>query len=305
MSKTLYIINPAGSGGAGVKAWERLQLEWSTQINSEDVRFTERQGHAREIAASSEGYEILVAIGGDGTAGEILSGIMDNKVPRPKLSIIPAGTGNDIARNVGIFSFEDGIAALRGGHVKYYDLIRIDCHVDNRLVHRYAFLHGNVGFSSIPMVRPWMKRILGPKAAYYLGTFLQIIVYRPPHMTVRWEEQEYSGHVWIVVVGSVERISGGSMCIAPGARADDGELKISIIPSQSKFKMMTQMLPKVATGAHVDEPGVSYFPAKKIEVESDPPVILDVDGDIFGATPATFAICPHVAQVLSPKQVSI
>jgi diacylglycerol kinase family enzyme len=93
------------------------------------------------------------------------------------------------------------------------------------------------------------------------------------------------------------------MCVAPGARTDDGELNAVIIPSRSKLKMMTKTLPKVASGAHVHEPGVLYFPVKKIEVVSDPPVILDIDGDIFGMTPATFAVCPKAVQVLCPERV--
>jgi diacylglycerol kinase family enzyme len=76
MSSILYIINPAGHGGAGIKVWEKLQSKWPDQIDSKDVHFTERQGHAREIATSAEGYDILTAVGGDGTVGEILTGIM-------------------------------------------------------------------------------------------------------------------------------------------------------------------------------------------------------------------------------------
>jgi diacylglycerol kinase family enzyme len=172
MSSILYIINPAGHGGAGIKVWEKLQSKWPDQIDSKDVHFTERQGHAREIATSAEGYYILTAVGGDGTVGEILSGIMAQPEPRPKLAIIPAGTGNDIARAVGIYSFENAVDALHGDHVRKFDLIRIDCQVDGRKAHRYAFLVGTVGFSSTLMVRPWMKRYLGPKGAYYLGIIL-------------------------------------------------------------------------------------------------------------------------------------
>ncbi len=303
MSKTLYVINPAGHGGAGINVWEEVQSTWSDQVDSEDVYFTERQGHAREIAASAEGYDILTAIGGDGTVGEILSGIMAHQDPRPKLAIIPAGTGNDIARNLGISSLEDAVNALRGDHVREVDLIRIDCQVEGRTAHRYAFLMGNVGFSSIPMVRPWMKRLLGPKGAYYLGTILQIIAYRAPHMAVHWEDQGYSGPVLIVIVGNVERTAGDSMCLAPGAHYDDGELNVSIIPSRSKLNMMTT-LPKVASGAHVNEPGVRYFPAKRIEVDSAPPAILEIDGDIFGMTPAAFAVCPKAVQVLCPGKTN-
>ena len=76
MSNILYIINPAGHGGAGKKVWERMQSTLPDRIDPDDVHFTERQGHAREIAAAAEGYDIVAAVGGDGTVGEVLSGIM-------------------------------------------------------------------------------------------------------------------------------------------------------------------------------------------------------------------------------------
>jgi diacylglycerol kinase (ATP) len=300
MSKILYVINPAGHGGAGINVWERVQSEWPDRIDPEDVHFTERQGHAREIAAAAEGYDILAAIGGDGTVGEIMTGIMSQQEPRPKLAILPAGTGNDIARNLGILSFEDAVAALHGDHSRSVDLIRIDCQVEGSAAHRYAFLAANAGFSANTMIRPWMKRLLGPTGAYYLATILQIITYKAPRMTARWEEHEYTGAAWMVIVANVERTSGGSMCLAPGAHFDDGELNVSIIPFESKLREVATMLPKVPSGGHVEEPSVMYFPAKGITVESDPPAVLDIDGDIFGMTPATFSVSPTAVQVLCP-----
>ena len=77
-------------------------------ISNADVRYTERPGHAREIAAAAAGCDLIVAVGGDGTTGEVLSGIMDRASPRPRLAILPAGTGNDIARHVGAFPLERG-----------------------------------------------------------------------------------------------------------------------------------------------------------------------------------------------------
>jgi diacylglycerol kinase (ATP) len=301
MRKILYVINPAGHGGAGLRVWEQFQSVWSGKIATEDVHFTERQGHAREIAAATEGYDVLAAVGGDGTVGEIMSGVLDRAEPHPKLAIIPAGTGNDIARNLGAFPFDVALDALRGDHSRSVDLIRIDCQVDGSAAHRYAFLTANAGFSANTVVRPWMKRILGPTGAYYLATVLQIITYKAPRMTARWEEQEYSGAAWMVIVANVERTSGGSMCLAPGAKFDDGELNVSIIPFKSKLREVPTMLPKVASGGHVEEPSVRYFPTKRITVESDPPAVLDVDGDIFGTTPATFAVSPRAVRVLCPE----
>ena len=300
--KTLYVVNPMGHGGTGSGTWERFLEHWPDPIDPEDMVVTERPGHAREIACATEGYDTVAAVGGDGTVGDIMSGILDRRGLCPELAIIPAGTGNDIARHVGIGSMEDAVSALRNGRLRAFDMIRVDYRDDGRRAHRQAFLLAGVGFSSIPMIRPWMKRLLGATGAYYLATFLQIIVYRPPHVTVRADGQERSGgRTWMVLVGNAEYSSGGSMRIAPGARTDDGELNITVFPANSKLRMITSLLPKIASGRHIEEPGVSYFPAERVEIESEPPAILDLDGDIFGTTPATFTVCPGALRVLTPN----
>jgi len=299
MSNILYIINPAGRGGIGMRTWKEFKTLWPEEIDPKNMIVTKRLGHAREIAASSEGYDIFVAVGGDGTAGEVISGIMAHQGPRPKLAIIPGGTGNDIARNMGIRSIEDGVSALRSGSARAFDLMRVDAQVKGKLATRYGFLIGTIGFSAIPMVKPWMKRLLGPKGAYYLSSLLQLIAYQAPQMTISTEEQENSRRIWMVIVGNSEKTAGGSMCLAPGARTDDGELNVTIFPVQPKLKMVTRLMPKIATGEHINEPGISYFPVKTIKIDSVPPAVLDLDGDIFGTTPATFTVCPLMLQVLT------
>jgi len=271
---------------------------WPDKIDPTDAIVTDRPDQAQDIIAESPGYDIFAAVGGDGTVGQVISGIMDKR-PQSRLAIIPAGTGNDIARNVGINSIEDSIAALRGKHKSSFDLIRVDYTLDEESLHRYAFLSVAAGFSPIPMIRPWMKRLLGPTGAYYLATLLQIIAYHPPRMSIRVDGQDQFGRLWIVIVANAERVSGDSMCIAPGARIDDGVLNISIIPSMSKFKMMTKMLPRVATGDHINEPGVSYLTGKKVEISSTPRAVLDLDGDLYGTTPASFTVHPRALKVVT------
>jgi len=301
--KTLFIINPAGHGGTGTKAWEEFRALWPHPVNPEDAIVTEWPGHAREIAFSVSGYDTIAAVGGDGTVGDVMSGILDHPGHGPRLAIIPAGTGNDIARNAGIHSMEDAVSALRNGRLRAFDMIRVDFQDGDQSAHRYAFLMVAVGFSAIPMVRSWMKRLMGPRGAYYLGTFLSIISHRPPYLSVRADEEDRSsGRSWMAMVGNVEYSAGGSMCVAPGARIDDGELNITVFPLKSKFTMITRLLPRVATGEHIREPGVSYFPAKKVEINSEPPAILDLDGDVFGTTPATFTVCPGAFRVLTPER---
>ncbi|VGO19957.1 diacylglycerol/lipid kinase family protein [Pontiella sulfatireligans] len=297
MDNILYIINPAGHGGAGMKAWGAFNAVWADPIDPAHVVITERPGHAREIAAAGEDYKIIAAVGGDGTVGEVISGIMDRPGPKPKLAVIPCGTGNDIARHAGIHSPADAAAALRSGQHRSFDLVRVDGTLDGSNAHRHAFLFANAGFSSTLRIKPWMKRVLGATGAYYLATLLEVLTFRAPRMTVRVDGEEYAGPTFLVVAGNAEWVAGGSMRLSPGAVTDDGELNVTIIPALSTFKIITQ-LGRIAKGTHINEPGVSYFTGRKIEVHSEPPSILDLDGEGFGTTPAIFTVCPLALELV-------
>lgn len=301
MSKTLYIINPAGHGSAGIKAWERFKSIYPDEIPAEDVLFTQHPGHAREIALSADRRETIAVVGGDGTVGEVMTAIMTREASDIGLAIVPAGTGNDIARNVGIRSVEDAVATLRNGKPKAFDIMRVETQIESRPAVNYAFLCGAVGFSSIPRIRPWMKRHLGPKGAYYLATLIQLLLYRTTDMTMTAEERHFSGRAWLVLVGNAESSAGGSMCLAPGARLDDGELNISLFPHGSRIKMGLKLMPKIESGEHVNVPEVAYFTGKRIRIDSDPPAVVELDGDLYGLTPAVFEVCPGAIRVLTPE----
>ncbi|MCP4453899.1 MAG: diacylglycerol kinase family lipid kinase [Planctomycetes bacterium] len=300
MNKHLYIINPAGHGGKGNAAWDAFKTLWPDPINPERVMVTGRPGHAREIATAIQGYDVLVAVGGDGTIGEIMSGIMDRQGPKPRLALIPTGTGNDIGRNIGILSLADAVAALQRAQACPFDLVRIDCQIDGVPGHGYGFLFGMVGFSAIPMMKPWMKRLLGPKSAYYLATFLQILAYRAPRMTINTRDRRFNERTYMVIAGNAEYAAGGSMRVSPEALTDDGLMNVTVIPHRSRLNVVTRLFPRIATGTHINEPGVAYFTDRCVEVHSDPPAVIDVDGDLFGTTPATFTLCQHAIQILCP-----
>jgi len=303
MGNALYVINPAGHGGAGLAVWEKFKSLWSDPIDPGDVIVTEKPGQARGLAASSDDWETLVAVGGDGTANEMIAGVLSRPDDRPRLAIIPAGTGNDIARNVGVHSIEDSVAALRAAEDRSYDVVRVHWVAQGVPQDGCAFLQGIVGFSGVPGIKPWMKRLFGPTVAYRLGSMVQVFKYKAPHMTIETDGRHYSGPAWMLIVGNAEWASGGSMCLSPGARTDDGDLNITVIPyEKSKLGMALNMGPKIATGEHVQLPEVEYFKATQVEVQSSPAAILDLDGDIVGTTPATFAVCPQAVRIISLRK---
>ena len=300
MGKVLFIVNPAASGGQGKVAWDRFRGLWSDPIDAEDVRFTTGPGHASQIVGNAQDYEVVASVGGDGSFNEVMNGLMGGEGNRRRVAISPAGTGNDVARTLGLFPLDTAVEALRRGVANSFDCIRVDGREYDREFTRYAFMTGNLGFSSAPIIRPWSKRLLGATMAYYLNLFLAILAHKPPTMSIRWEGGGHEGRTWMVVVANVESVSGGSMRIAPGARPDDGLLWVTICEPKPKTTMIFKNLPKVAAGDHIRQEGFRYFSTQKIEFASDVRSIVDLDGEIEWATQATVRIVPDAMNILVP-----
>jgi diacylglycerol kinase (ATP) len=301
MGKVLYIINPAGHGGAGMETWAAFNEAWGEPIATGDSRVTEGPGHARALAADATGYAVIAAVGGDGTVSEVISGVLDRGGPAAHVAIVPGGTGNDIARNLGMGTTEAAVAALRSGKPRPVDVVRVECEAHGKRRQRFAFLYGSAGFSALPRVKPWMKRWFGPAIAYNLATFLEIMTFKAPQFSVRSKERGFEGSSWMVVAGNSERVSGGSVCLSPGASPEDGLLDVGIYPDRHRLLMLTQLFPKIPSGAQVQEPDVVYFRSVKIEADSKPPSLVEVDGDLFGTTPASFEVIPHAVTVMCPE----
>jgi diacylglycerol kinase family enzyme len=122
-------------------------------------------------------------------------------------------------------------------------------------------------------------------------------------MSVRWEDHQYNGSTWMVIMSNVESVSGGSMRIAPGAHPDDGRLWVTIVETKPKLTMMLKVLPKVVAGKHLNEKGFHFFSTEKIEITSNVPAIVDIDGEIAGAaSKATVSIVPSAIRIVTSDQ---
>lgn len=302
MSKILYIVNTNPFRGHGHEMWQKFCAIWPEKINSKDVIMTQRSGHAKEIAAGCKDYSIIASFGGDGTASDVLSGIMERTEPRPVMAIFPGGTTNIMAHNLGVRSIEDAITMLREGHMRPFDIIKIDCQVNGHPAHKYSFMACNVGFAAVSyrMLGPWTERLFGVKIGRFFRAIAAMIMYRPTRMTVRYQGKEYSGYTKAILIGNTEWILKDNVKTTHGIDPDNGDLKVVIIPAQTKIRDFSN-ISKIAVGGGIKEKGVIYFLTKRSEIESDPPADLAIDGEFFGSTPATITLCPRAVRVITQK----
>jgi diacylglycerol kinase (ATP) len=175
--RVVFIVNPVADRGKAKHIWESLQEQRQRQYEHSCEVFTEYPGHAQEIASrvSKEDCDIIVSVGGDGTIHEIVNGIIGKNI---SLGIIPAGSGNDLARTLGIAKeHREALQNINKGK---------DAWVDIGLAgERYFINIGGVGFDAeVVADMNNNMRFLRGTAAYVASVVKKLITFVPVHLEI-------------------------------------------------------------------------------------------------------------------------
>jgi len=300
--RLLLIVNPDAGAGRLRKQSEALRAGLSRHGLAAETIFTERPGQAVELAQEAGGrFGVVVAVGGDGTVNEVASGLLQAQGPAAVLGIIPTGTGNDIATQLGLRSVEVALAALAKGIPRAFDVIEVTWGGGAERGRRFALSFAAVGFAGelIKRTTPRLKRLLGPRLCYSVGFVRALAGFEPPFMRVTVDGQAQEGRFFHVCAGNAEYAGGGVMRISPGARMDDSQLNICLIEAVGRLEAL-RCLPRLLRGTHITHPKVRYFTGQALALQADPPSEVQLDGDSLGHTPATFQLRPGAIRVLVP-----
>lgn len=305
--RLLAIVNAAAGGGQGYVRWDRARGELLQNGVRFEHLFTAGPGHAREVTEQvAAGYDAIVAVGGDGTVGEVADGLIASGTERCSLAVLPLGTGNDFSTLIGVRDVATGVACLGAPRERRMDVIEVRCHDQGRSVIRHALVFASVGIAGALLrhTTPRVKRIFGPKACYSVGLLRAIPGFRSPFMRMQWDDVPFEGRFLLACVANAERAGGGMMRLAPGARIDDGTLEASLIDAMNWLQIL-KCFPLLLTGAHVNHPKVKFGPARRLTVVTDSPMDVQMDGDVFGQTPVTFEVKPLRLKVWVPPATSV
>ncbi len=297
--RILFIVNPAAGAGKCGPQW----TSFKTLLNRDQVEFTEafseKPGHAYQLARNSAGdYEVLAAVGGDGTVREVVDGIMSGHNDHVALAVIPFGTGNDLAQVLGVQTKSDAVRAIGAGVARSIDVIQITCQAEGNRVVRHALLFAGVGViaAALRKTTPSFKRVFGQRLAYPMGLLAALLNYRAPRMRVTFDGTMLEEDFLFVGASNTE-IAGGGMRVAPGALIDDGVLNLNLISAMGPWSALLQ-LRRLARGRHVGHPKVRYITARTVQIDAGHPLDIAADGDLIGHTPAQIALKPAALRVL-------
>ena len=301
MADVAFVVNPASGNGAAGKAWPRIQELAAGHGLSGEVLFTERAGHAIELAAraAESGARLIVAVGGDGTINEVVNGLGPSRA-EVELAIVPQGTGDDLARTFGIpTKTEDAVAVASGGRSRSVDLGRATFTVGEGSEERYFANFAGAGISgAIARRGARTSRRLGAKAAYMWATVTVFVRWSSVPMRIELDDEVREGAMYEVVIANGMYAAGG-MKIAPDARPDDGHFDAILIGDVSKADFITTF-PKIYRGTHTSHPKVDVVSARTVVVEAVEPLPVVLDGEQPGTTPARFEVVPGALRLRAP-----
>ncbi len=234
---------------------------------------------AVELAAETvtAGASTVVAIGGDGTVHEVLNGLMTiDRVSRPTLGVVPAGTGNDYAQELGL-ALRDPAAAARvllDGTKRQVDVGRLVGSERGEL-----FFGVGIGLAMMYAAGAELRRSrpLPGKLSYFVAGVVALLTFEAPELTVTVDEGAQSGRFMIVHVGLCPT-TGGGVCLTPEAGLDTGRLHVCTITKRAKLVGLMQW-PWISRGKQLS--GIKVTSGQRVRVEGEPALLIHVDGELL------------------------
>jgi len=284
MSSTLVILNPAADSERALR--KRGQVE--SLARDCVVCATTRTGEAELIARRGveEGFEKIVAAGGDGTINEVVNGLAGASVT---LGLLPIGTMNVFATELGlpIHDLEFCWRIIEGNSTRSVDLPKAN--------QKFFVQLAGVGLDAqvVKETSSQLKRNFGPLS--YLISAAQIAARQPPRLLIQSEDASIDEGSFVLVGNG--RLYGGPFPFFKQAVIDDGLLDV-IVFKRLGYLEIIKYLQDVVFSSDIHVPEIEYFQTRRLRVDSDQSVPVELDGELVGNCPVEFSLHEQSLRVL-------
>lgn len=287
MPDAIVLANRAA--GRGFKRRRLEQVERMCAAAGVELLRTATPDETRQRAAeaAARGVRRVIAAGGDGTAHYVLNGLAGTEAA---LGVIPVGSGNDIARALGVPRNVQAATRLAfQAPIRRVDLGRVCGSV---------FLSvASVGMAAL--ANRIANRVRLHNTVIYVYALLRALVqYRVASVRVETDDLEFQGPFMLAAVGNGPSVGGG-MRVAPGALLDDARLDVIVAKRMSRLRLL-RCFPTVFLGTHLRFPEVLFARGTRVLIDADRPLDIFADGELVGQTPAEFEVLPAAVNVVSP-----
>jgi len=287
MSGTLIILNPAARSDRAQRQQARVESLARNCVVCATTHIGEAESMARR--GVEEGFEKIVAAGGDGTINEVVNGLAGS---RATLGLLPIGTMNVFATELGlpVNNLESCWDIVQGQHTRTVDLPKAN--------QKFFVQLAGVGLDAqvVKETSTQLKRNFGPLS--YLISAAQIAARQPPRLFIQSEDALIDEGSFVLVGNG--RLYGGPFPFFKHAALDDGLFDV-IVFKRLGYLEIIKYLQDVVFSSEIRVPEVEYFQTRQLRVESDQTVPVELDGELVGNCPVEFSLQQRFLRVLTPQ----
>ena len=290
-------VNPfSGRRRGAAVATEALRLLLIAGIDVVACYRSERAGHLLSLSAGAEvasDEEAFAVVGGDGSVCEVITGRLRHRKTLPRVAIIPAGTGNCQATELGITSVEGAVERILAGRIRNIDLAEV--RVGDELWYSHNLVTWGLGVDSTVLAEK--MRCLGPMR-YDIGIVATILANRRRPATLTLDGKTLTGDYTLFLIQNTQT-GGSNLLLAPGATADDGMMDVGVLRRMCRRSLIKAFGMLKSEGRHVFHPRVAYHRFKSLALATPEPMKINVDGEIVGTTPLQMTVLPRALSVFA------
>lgn len=298
------IVNPKSAGGATARRVSAIRDAAARHFVHWEVRETKAAGHASDLAAAAatEGFTVIAAVGGDGTANEVINGMMNGEKARGSsaFTIIPAGTGSDLTKSLKIpTGLDNALQTIARAEDRASDLMIVEVDRDGTRHTRVCVNVAGFGMNGDVVARAnQSNKRLGGTLTFFGATIRTLLSYQAPLVDVRWVDESGTSRSWegglfgaFIANG---HYCGGGMYMGRGGSMQDGLAEMTLIPQLGAGRILRGM-PRMYDGSLRDLDGIVFSRVREVEahvLKASDSVRVDVDGEQPGILPVKIRVLP-------------
>lgn len=306
-----FIVNPGSKSGKGKKIWKDLLPAVKRSSIQYDVHMTESRGHAVRIAAelsrqTDRAVDAYVAVGGDGTLNEVVTGLLQSHAKQPLIGFIPTGSGNDFARNMNVSDVPaDALSdVLHARLMRETDTGRLTFGGSSRPF----VVSAGIGYDadvcdliSKSTSKAFFNRLHLSSLAYTWLGLKQAALYKKAGGKITFDGGVTLDLKDIAFISFHNvKTEGGGWPFAPDARPDDGVLDICIVATGSRLKFAAALISSKLNGRHKKSSAVHIIKSKSAHLKLDKKLTVHTDGEVLGSFDELTVECiPHSVRLMT------
>lgn len=296
-----FILNPKAGRGKALKFEARLLAYLKKRSVKYVFERTAKPLHATELAANaSNDFDVIVAVGGDGTVHEVANGVTGTN---SSLAILPVGSGNDFNRLVGMpVQFEQAVEAVIQGVKRVFDVGHLSYIEGPEQTKHERYFINSLGIGLDAVVADQVRQIqwlrgLPLYLAAVLNTIRKLECY---DLAIKTDDWEANKKTFVLCIGN-GMFEGGGFKLAPDANPFDGKFQMCIIEEMSALQALG-VVPKLISGKHGNHANVMMRDARVVEVRTKTPFMMHADGEVIGreVTEIRAEVRPGAISVIVP-----